>query len=521
MALFRTNLPTAVATDDQQLYVIRRDFSGGTNTRQHASRIAENQVEQIENWDIGVVGETKKISGITLSKDLSNSAGTGALGFEPRGGTNELLVIHGQKLSGATSFAWAGADTYTDHKTDFTTGLQTSLVKVTCSGAKGDVVIVSNGTDNAFMMEQDHTMTDLADTNTSPPKTTVMTFYRNRLWALDNNALYWSAALPSTYAAQFDRTSNNYNVTVGTQRALIGLRDIGLICLGQDAVYGINPSITPAATDKPEKIIEIGCVANKTACLVGDDVFYLATDGVRGVFRSQQDKLQLGQTFPLSYSLKDEYDSINWGVISKATAIYWDNKYFIALPTGSATYNNQVWVYYPANKSWQVIDGWNVGDWAKLKVSGEEVLCYIDSNDGSVYRAWYGDTNAGTAITATFIGREEDCGQPLITKNGGEIEIEAETAGSGNTLSVYVALDGSNFNLLGTMDLTSASAPALPVDLPFMLSDSFVVRKKFPLGNLGSWRTMQLKIVNSDSNTDPIILYGYSIITYAEEYQSE
>ena len=84
--------------DDTQLYAIRRDFSGGTNTRQHASKILETQVENLENWDIGVVGEMRKNTGITLVEDLSDNAGTGAFGYEPRGGTNELLVTHGQKL---------------------------------------------------------------------------------------------------------------------------------------------------------------------------------------------------------------------------------------------------------------------------------------------------------------------------------------------------------------------------------------------------------------------------------------
>lgn len=513
-------ISSQIVPDDARLYVIRKDFSAGSNTRQNASRIGETQAEKVENWDIGVQGETRKINGVTLIEDLSNNAGTSALGFEPRGGTNELLVTHGQKLEG-----WVGTGTFTEHKTDFTTNLQTTVIKATCSGANGDVALVSNGTDNVFQMLQDHTMQDCLDDNYSCPKTSVLTFFRNRVWALKANLLYWSDALPTTYvsntsSAPFDRTTNNYNITVGTERALIGLRDIGIICLGSDAVYGINPTTSPAATDKPEKILDIGCVAGKTACLVGDDVYFLASDGVRGVFRSQQDKLQMGQTFPLSYPLKAEYDTINWAQITKACAIYWDNKYFLALPTGASTYNNEVWVYYPALQAWMVITGWNVGAWGKVKVSGEERLYYIDSNDGSVFRAWYGDDNNGVAISATLIGREEDCGQPLVDKSGGEIEVEADAAGSGNSLVVSVAVNGQSFQEIGTLDLTSATAPTLPVTLPFSLADSYKVREKFSLDSIGKWRTLQVKMENTDANTDPIVTYGYSIVTYAEEYMN-
>lgn len=502
--------------DDKREVVVRRDFSGGANTRVHASKIGENQAEVIENFDIGVGSETRKTKGITLVEDLGNDAGTSALGFEPRGGTNELLVTHGTKLEG-----WTGSGTFTEHDTGFTTGLATTLIKVTCSGGEGDVVLISNGTDNVHEMQQDHDVTDLGDANEDCPLTTVMTFYRNRVWALKDNLLYWSAALPTTYDGQFDRTSNNYNITVGAQRAIIGLRDQGLICFGSDAVYGINPSITPAGTDKPEKILDIGCAAGNTVVQVADDVFFLANDGVRGVFRTQQDKLQMGQSFPLSYSIKTEFDDINWAYISKACAVYFDNKYLLAVPTGAASYNNRVWVYYPATNAWMIIEGWNVGAWAKIRISGEERLYYIDSNDGSVYRAFYGDNNNSTAITATIIGREEDCGKPLQNKCGGEIEIEAEVAGSDDTLAVSVALDGKDFTTLGTVSLTSSTAPALPINLPFSLSDSYKVKEKFHLDSLGPWRTIQIKIVNSDDNTDPIIIYGYNLITFVEEYQNE
>jgi hypothetical protein len=310
-------------------------------------------------------------------------------------------------------------------------------------------------------------------------------------------------------------------MTVGAERAVIGLRELGLLCLGQDAVYGINPTVTPAATDKPEKVLDIGCVAGKTAVQVGDDVLFLAPDGVRGVFRTQQDKLQLGQSFPLSYPLKAEFASINWAYITKACAVYFDNKYFISLPVDSSTYNNEVWVFYPALNAWMVITDWNVGAWAKIKISGEERLYAIDSNDGSVYRCWYGYTNNSTAITATLIGREEDMGYPLQHKNGGEIDIEAEVAGSDNDLTVYVSIDGRDFNSLGTVSLTSTTAPVLPIDLPFTLADSYVVRQKFHLDSLGRWKTLQFKIVNNDTNTDPIILYAYNLVTFLEEYENE
>ena len=506
------------ATDDNQLVVVRRDFSGGMNNRQYPNIIGDNQADTIESWNIGVVGEIRKIPGITLIEDLGSNAGMGALGFEPRGGTNELLVIEGGNLKG-----WTGT-TFSLWDAGFASGLATTMIKATCSGAEGDVVLISNGSDYVHEMHQDHSVHDLGTGNTDCPLTTVLTFYRNRVWALKANLLYWSAALPATYDAQFDRTTNNYNITVGKEQAIIGIRDQGLICFGSDAVYGINPSITPAATDKPEKILDIGCVAGNTAVQVGDDVYFLAKDGVRGVFRTAMDKLQMEASYPISFNLKSEFESISWAYISKSCAVYFDNKYFIALPVDSSSYNNEVWVYYPVSKSWMVITGWNVGAWAKLTVDGEERLYFIDSTTGHVYRAWYGNDNNGTAITATFRGREEDMAQPLNYKNGGEIEIATLVAGSGNTLSVNIALDGGGFQALGEIDLTSTTAPILNTAstiLPFYLADAYIVREKFHLDSLGRWRTIQVELINSDKNTDPIVVYEYNIVTFMEEYEAE
>lgn len=499
--------------DDAPLVKIVRDLSGGVNTRQNPAIIKDNQATVLYNVDISVPGETSKRLGITLIEDLGNDAGTGSLGFEPDGGTNELLVTHGAKLEG-----WVGSGTFTEHKTDFTSGLPTKMIKAGESG-EGDVVIVSNGTDNVFRMNQSHTFQDLNDTNTSPPKTTVMTYYRNRVWGLKANLLYWSDAYPADYSTAFDRTTNAYRIPVGVERALLGLRDTGIIVIGSDQVWGINPSITPAATDKPEKILDIGCVANNTAVQVGDDVMFLARDGVRGVFRTQQDKLQLGASYPISYVLKDEFDAISWAYIDKACAVYYQDKYLLSLPVSGGTYNNQVWVYSPATQGWTVITGWNVAAWGKMQVNGQERLYFIDSNDGSVYRAFYGYDDNGTAINYQEEGRKEDMGKPVSKKVGGELRIKAPSVGNYD-LSVYASFDDAEYQLVGTMNLSGGVS--LPLDLPFTLQGGVLKEQIFHLDRFGEWYTMKLKITHNATNgSDLIKIYERNTITYLSEYYSE
>jgi hypothetical protein len=218
--------------------------------------------------------------------------------------------------------------------------------------------------------------------------------------------------------------------------------------------------------------------------------------------------------------MKDEYDLINWTYIQKACAVYFDNRYLLALPTGSSTYNNKVWAYYPATQAWVTWD-LNVGSWSVHTVSGKQKLYYGDANNGQLYEMFSGTTDAGAAITYTEETRDEEFGQRLTKKVGGWIEIEAASAGSGNTLTVEAAIDGGNYSTLGTVTLTSATAPTLPVALPFTLSDEYVIREKLHLESLGVFRTIKFKITNSDANTDEIKIYSVNIVTFNEEAEDE
>ena len=592
-------LPPGV-TDDQPLVYMRRDLSGGVNTRMHGANIGENQATVLYNVDIGTPGQCTKRPGLTLIDTLAATC-QGLFGFQPNGGTNALVAIRGTNVD-----TWPGTGTFTNRFTALTstslpnmvqggkaagsalgtftvtiaspavftktghglvagdevyftttgalptgltastkyyvisTGLTTDDFRVSATSggsavntsgsqsgthsvyrfsafSSGDVLFIGNGTDNWYQMHQDYTFADLRNINTSPPRSNVGTYYRSRLWVLSNNKLYWSDAFDDDYSTAFDRTSNNFNMPVGAERALIGIRDQGLVCFGAERVYGINPSTSPAATDKPEKLFDIGCSAGRTVCQVGDDIYWFAPDGVRALFRSQQDKLQTGSSYPLSYPLKSEFESISWNYISGACAIYFDNKYFVSLPVNASTYNNQVWVYYPATKAWMVVTGWNVSAWSKLIVNGEERLYATDSTSGKVYRAWSGFSDNSTAINYQEESRKDDLGAPLVSKYGGYLKVKALAVGNYD-LTVSASPDDQGYITLGTMNLL-ADQPTLPAALPFALADTSIVEQSFPLDELGPWKIIRIKIQHNATNgSDNITVLERNLVTYADEY---
>lgn len=514
--------------DDQRLQVVRRDFSGGMNNRNHPSRIAENQAVELKNVDISVLNEISKRPGsVQYQQDLGDNSIEALHSYIRQGYNDNLLAFEGTSV-------WAsdGENSFTEIEDELTTSTDVSMLNVKMSGVTpDDVVLLQTITNNCQMLHKSSTatwtITDLGDTNTSPPLSTVGTWYGNRAWYLKDDLLFFSGAYPSDYAVAFDRSTNSFRIPVGKEMFAAPTRDLGIIVGGEQAIWALAPSVTPdPSTDKPQPILtDRGCVSKNAWALIGDDIYFFSQDGLRALKRTVQDKVQLGADYAISYVLKDDFENISWSHISKLCMKYFDNKLFISIPTGASTF--EIWVYSPATNAFTKIDTWQARCWAIHKTTGEDRLYYGKQGDGVVYRAWYGYTDEGTTISdgdgfnMTVSGREEDMGQPLIRKLGGEIEIESAAAGNNYTLTIYVAVDGANFVELDTVELTSSDSPTLPVSLPFFLADAYIVRKKIPLDSLGAWRTLQVKIENTDTNTEPITVYGYNLVTFPEEYENE
>lgn len=512
MGAFRFN----VAPDDSPLYIVRRDISAGLNQRQGENVIQENQATVLENVSLDVAGERSLRSGSTILACLATTVGQGIFGFQPDSGVNKLIVNSGSSIqwydgSSFSSIACLATTVDLSLPSTMTSALELDL---------GDVVIYSNGTNNALRLDPVvPAWQDLGSTYQSPPKTRSLTYYRNRLWALNDNKLFYSGAIPADYSTTFNATTSYYNIPVGTERGLAGTRDFGLLIFGSDNVYQLNPSVTPDPTaDKPELVVSYGCANGNTIKQVGDDFFYLAYDGVRALRRTAQDKLQVGQSFPLSYLIKDEFDIVSWSSIDKADGVYFENKYIITLPTAGSTTNNKMWVYYPVLNAWVVFSGINIGRFATCRFSGEERLYGIDSNNGNVYRLFYGTSDNGSAISYTEEGRSEDFGQPLVYKYGGEFKLKIK--GKASAVNVTASTDGSGYQSLnGSAINLPTGGLDFPFDFPFSFGE-FETSGVWHLDSLGKFKTIKFKIYSGTLNGVLTIVESLAT-TFKDEYQPE
>jgi len=513
------------APDDKPLYIIRRDMSGGQNTRQHQSQIGENQATKLYNIDLIVPGKrTKRRGSILIGNDVGDADVSYLFNFIIQGETDQLLM-----LENTTLWKWIGYGNWSSIKADFTADDDVGMVQGKESGlSPDDVVFVNVGGTNWFRIDSDGNAQDLGNTSgtgsDSPPQSTVGAWYQNRFWVLKNDLLSYSDAYSADYSSAFDTVSNSFRIPVGEEMGIVPTRDTGMVIFGREQIWGLAPSATPAATDKPEPLITSqGCIAKKSIVSVGDDIYWFAQDGVRSLKRTIQDKLQLGVSYPISFPLQDEFDDIDWTKSGEISAVYFNNRVIFAVPVTGGWH---MWVYYPATQGWAVWTGLSPKCFAKYKINGEERLYYGKENDGTVYQLLgdnYTDEGTtstnGTAINYQEEGRLEDVGQPHLYKKGGEIEVRALAAGDYN-LAVSMEFDDNGFNTLGIVNL-AGNLVTFPTTFPVNFGEN-IVSEKFHLDQYGRWRGCKVKIQHSDTNgNDDITVLEHNILTYPEEYQSE
>ena len=164
---------------------------------------------------------------------------------------------------------------------------------------------------------------------------------------------------------------------------------------------------------------EVGLIARKTAVQVGNQILFLSDNGVYGLNFIDLYNLR-GNEQPLSESIQKTIDNIDKENASNSCAVYFDNKYFIAVPTktfadGSSNtegINNTLLIYNFLNKSWESIDSVNNVnledgstfsrfEFTNLLVAGkgDEKGVYVTNTDGGIHKLDFFDDGIDRVIT--------------------------------------------------------------------------------------------------------------------------
>jgi len=270
-----------------------------------------------------------------------------------------------------------------------------------------------------------------------------------------------------------------------------------------------DPVSTTAAGWTVETISNrIGSVAGRTVAFVNKDVFFLSNDGIRTVARSVADDFSTVGV-PVSEGVKDVIARINRNFLSKANAVFHDNRYLLALPLDSATACSHILVYNAIFNSFEGL--WDIKASRMVETNFSAgftttgiKLAFGSSTGQAGHYLGYAEATAdndtsfkdyGTSYTSRIFTKSYDFDDKLSLKHLSHYELEFYYSGSTNaTLSMRRDTDGNDVTLGTGVDTTSAGGLTLPFTLPATLSDQIVKRRADSLRSYGKTRNIRFKI---------------------------
>lgn len=279
-----------------------------------------------------------------------------------------------------------------------------------------------------------------------------------------------------------------------------------LIVFKKRRVFQID--IPPDATSAADWVISIisnntGCVATGTAVQVASDILFLSDNGIRSLVRSVADDFS-SVGIPISEVVKDVIQSINTGAISVATAIYYDNRYFLAIPTGASDINNTILVYNTALNAFEGTWSPAVLQFALTNFNNAGSRTMLKKTNGVIeqYSGYKTPTaatlddykDAGSVYESYVRTKDFNFGDPFSLKYGSHFEVIFDNSFATDvTVAMQRDTDVGDSSLVANLDVSNTSL-VIPFTLPAVLPSSARKRYAGDLRKYEKWRLMNFKI---------------------------
>lgn len=484
------------------------DYAGGQASKPYADKIADNQGAYIANAIINVPGQLISRTGQALfNVDTNSSAFQGIGVYYQDVNTPYIMAASAPSIirSSPTDLHW----TTINPGNNITSGIPVEFIQ-----ANSNLFIFDGVDATAWYNGTSYTVSSGFPAS-SPPTATTAAWMNNYLFMAGNTLnpqwLYVSqnfvpTSFPSNTVIQIN-TGDGQPIT-----KVQPYRTSDLIIYKSRSIFDLSIlSTDPNCAPQPicqwsysPLVSDVGTPAPRSVVSLGNDQWFLSSApyAVRSLTRSQFDKTFINM---LSQPIQDIFDgtsttqpTLNTLQVSKAAAVYYDNKYILAIPTGSSSVNNTVVFYDFITQSWGVINGWYPAEWTVLNNN----LYYIDANDGRVVQCFTGNIgDIGTShpvsgptvgIDFDYISKIFDFGNPDNYKLMDSIGLEFQPSGNYNA-TVNLNFDNSGWQLAGTIALT-ANAPTLPLILPFTLSSPGITYKTIQLTKFGRFKKVQVEV---------------------------
>jgi hypothetical protein len=396
-------------------------------------------------------------------------------------------------------------------------GTYPELITTVAGGSVTGVTVVDGGSGYAFapnvtIIGNGTGATATASVSPPPSNLKLLINTGNRLFAVGSgaqrNTLYCSDILD---ASVWD--SANSAVINGDDgdeiTAIVPYYQNRIIVFKKRRIFQVTiPDDMTTAADWTISLISnnTGCVAGATAVQVSSDIFFLSDNGIRSLVRSAADDFS-SVGIPISEVVKDVIQSINPSKIQISTAIFYDNRYFMAFPTGANDYNDTILVYNTALNAFEGTWTPQVMQFALTNFDNQGLRAAFKTTTGQInqyfgYKAPSALTSsdyqdAGVDYQSYVRTKDFNFGDPFSMKYGSHFEVIFDDSYSNDaTISIQRDIDVGDIDVQPNLNIAS-SVLTLEFELPAVLPTSVKKRIASDLRVYEKWRLLNIKITSA------------------------
>lgn len=215
----------------------------------------------------------------------------------------------------------------------------------------------------------------------------------------------------------YDVIGNQFNITAGQSDFIVGLEPFQdqLIVFMRKSIHVIN-GISGSLADCTTSLLttEVGCSARKTIVQVANKIYFLSDRGLYAIEYFDEVNLR-GVGVPITETIQPYMDRINQNYAHLSTAVYHDNRIWLALPLDSVPGANNgfkvntIIVWNLLNDGVESIDTVDSLDFAIRDFivgrEGAQNELYLTTEEGGIHKV---DANNGGDVVSLVSGEQDE-----------------------------------------------------------------------------------------------------------------
>lgn len=435
---------------------------------------------------LNVLGQVYLVRGYRVASDftassLTQTAGTATFTSATNHGlsTNDWVYIKGASpvnyngafqvtVTGATTFTYTVAGAPASPATGTIIGRECKVPLKWDRNVANDFVRVTTGASTGTLVRL-------------PPVDWIEEFNSRTVVPFERDQLLLSDIQD---AETFDNVYAQFRIKPGTNDWIVGAapyQDDKLLVFYRKSIHALmfdanNLTLSQALIVAPD----VGCVARQTIATCGDFILWLSDNGVYQLSMGELLSLR-GSQLPLSDRIQDQIGLINWTYAGNAVATYYNNRYYLAIPTGTSTKNNAILVYNFINREWESVDtypgSFSVVDLLIMDYAGRKTIHAV-TDYGFIFALEQGQTDqwgrsssitsypiAGTLYTRNYLAKTFDLKRfkrfqlesNLTAADGFTVNFRSENPDASRSVLTYISPTDNEVTHRGSVGLRGVS----------------------------------------------------------------